>query len=739
MSDEPTYNELALRVRQLEKKLAASKKIKAGDAQHRTELETLFEKAPVVMLIVDRDRRVTSLNAAAAAMTRRQQTAAIGLRGGEALRCIHAYNDPRGCGFSAACETCIIRNTVLNTFATGEDHLSVEAPIPYDAGNETVGMWVLISTTLLQQSQGERVLVCLEDISERKQTEEKMAVYSNIVSSTPDGISFIDEHYRYVTVNKAYETYSGIEKNKIIGRTVADYLGAEAFQRHVKPRFDRCLQGETINYQEWFDFPAQGTRFINVTYFPYRDGRGTITGIVANTRDITEQKQLEIALEENEARLNAVQKLSKVGGWEWNVENESAFWTDELYRIHGLEPQSISPQTNEFIEKSLERYDPSDRPTMLTAFIKCIYEGVPYDLEFPFTKLSGERIWVRTSAKPVLEGDRIAKVIGYTIDISERKQSEIALQASYHAIAIRAEVTQLFLTAPRDQVFADILTLLRDEFASRHGYFGYIDQNGDLLCPSMTWDVWSECQPPQKSIVFPEDRWRGIWGESLRQKRSRRCNSNLAPPAGHVELFNALVVPMIVKDELIGQIALANKSTGYTLEDQQQLESIAEFMAPTLKIFLDKEHAEKALRSHARELEEKNIALKVLLENREEEKRKLTDSILDKFEKLVFPYYERLKTSRDKADIATIVSIVETNTQECLAALDKSFSSIYRAFTPMEIQVADLIKAGKTSKEIAAILHISPRSVFFHRNNIRKKLNIRNQKTNLKTFLASSS
>lgn len=58
-------------------------------------------------------------------------------------------------------------------------------------------------------------------------------------------------------------------------------------------------------------------------------------------------------------------------------------------------------------------------------------------------------------------------------------------------------------------------------------------------------------------------------------------------------------------------------------------------------------------------------------------------------------------------------------------------------FTPAEIQVADLIKAGKTSKDIASVLNISPRSVFFHRNNIRKKLHLHKTNTNLRTFLLS--
>ena len=281
------------------------------------------------------------------------------------------------------------------------------------------------------------------------------------------------------------------------------------------------------------------------------------------------------------------------------------------------------------------------------------------------------------------------------------------------------------------------LLLLRDAFESRHGFFGYMDENGCLVCPSMTHEVWSECRMTEKDLVFPPDKWGGIWGKSLRQRRACLQNGNLHPPMGHVRLRNALVVPLMVDQNLVGQIALANKPAGYSNADLARLESIARFIAPILHIFLERDHAAQELKNQAQKLEERNIALNVLLENRDTDRKDLAEKIRYNFQNMVWPYIDRIKVHRRKEDLQTLLQIVETNIQESLAPLEKHMPSFYPGFTPMEIQVADLIKAGKTSKEIAAMLCISPRSVFFHRNNIRKKLKIDKTKANLRAFLLS--
>jgi two-component system cell cycle sensor histidine kinase/response regulator CckA len=130
------------------------------------------------------------------------------------------------------------------------------------------------------------------------------------------------------------------------------------------------------------------------------------------------------ALRRSEALLNATQRLSKVGGWEWDVEKQTMFWTAEAYRIHDFDPNEIIPGTPEHIEKSLACYEPADRPAILQAFQRCAEHGESYDLEFPFTTAIGRRLWIRTTACPVHDNGRIVSVIGNIMDITEHKKDQ---------------------------------------------------------------------------------------------------------------------------------------------------------------------------------------------------------------------------------------------------------------------------------------------------------------------------
>jgi two-component system, cell cycle sensor histidine kinase and response regulator CckA len=98
---------------------------------------------------------------------------------------------------------------------------------------------------------------------------------------------------RYVLVNNAYEEFSGVNQDDFVGMTVAEYLGSDIFEEKIKANLDKCLNGEIVNYREWFEYPTKGKRFVDITYYPYLDGDRNIGGVIANTRDITEIKHSE--------------------------------------------------------------------------------------------------------------------------------------------------------------------------------------------------------------------------------------------------------------------------------------------------------------------------------------------------------------------------------------------------------------------------------------------------------------
>ena len=149
--------------------------------------------------------------------------------------------------------------------------------------------------------------------------------------------------------------------------------------------------------------------------------------------------------------------------------------------------------------------------------------------------------------------------------------------------------------------------------------------------------------------------------------------------------------------------------------------------------------SQEALIEQKQSLEETNIAMKVLLKQREEDKLELEKKVLNNVKDLVLPYVARLKNSRLNAKDRTLVDIVDTHLQDIISPLLQRFTHAKILLTPQEMQVAALVKDGKTSKEIADVLNVAETTVNFHRKNLRVKFGLRNKRTNLRSYLISIS
>lgn len=156
----------------------------------------------------------------------------------------------------------------------------------------------------------------------------------------------------------------------------------------------------------------------------------------------------------------------------------------------------------------------------------------------------------------------------------------------------------------------------------------------------------------------------------------------------------------------------------------------------------DRKDAEKRLEERRMELEDKsrmledvNTALRVLLKQRDEDKKDLEDRLLSNVRKLVMPYLEKLKRIAGSPDQKACIDILETNLNDIISPFLKNMTALHAELTPREIQIASLIKNGKTSKDIAGLFNVSSRAVEFHRDNLRIKLGIKNKKTNLRSYL----
>ncbi len=151
----------------------------------------------------------------------------------------------------------------------------------------------------------------------------------------------------------------------------------------------------------------------------------------------------------------------------------------------------------------------------------------------------------------------------------------------------------------------------------------------------------------------------------------------------------------------------------------------------------EQKQIEKEMQYYAENLEDANIALRVLMNQKNTDRQGLEEKLQANVNDLVIPYVQKLRKSNLDDRQKNFLNILENHLRDVLSPFVKNFRSSHKNLTPQEIQIVDLIKQGKKTKEIAEILNASVKTVETHRNNIRKKMNLVNAKVNLRSHILS--
>lgn len=171
--------------------------------------------------------------------------------------------------------------------------------------------------------------------------------------------------------------------------------------------------------------------------------------------------------------------------------------------------------------------------------------------------------------------------------------------------------------------------------------------------------------------------------------------------------------------------------------NQMQLEDMVRQRTLRLSREIEKrKQTEEALKEKGTFLQEANTALRSMLDHRHAERRAIEESIYMNIRQFIIPYLDELHDHPDDR-VQVLINIIKSAIDQILTPDANTRFSKYLELTPTEVKVADLIKQGMQSKEIAAFLKIAKSSVDTHRNSIRKKFGLQNRRQNLRVFLNS--
>ncbi len=168
------------------------------------------------------------------------------------------------------------------------------------------------------------------------------------------------------------------------------------------------------------------------------------------------------------------------------------------------------------------------------------------------------------------------------IDITEQRKVEDELDATHEALKLRHQIAEVMLKTTDEGMYKEVLKILLKYLNSGYGYFGYIDQDGNLCHRSLTRGNYSDNRQADDGIIIKRSDWSGMWGKSLFDKQTIIKNTSLKLPFRQNIISNALSVPVMNRDELVGQIVIAERQGEYSNDDAKNLESIAAWIAPVL-------------------------------------------------------------------------------------------------------------------------------------------------------------
>ena len=430
-----------------------------------------------------------------------------------------------------------------------------------------------------------------------------------------------DSQFRITRFNHAFETLTGRRADEVVGKSLEILFSPSLVESSM------ALIKQTTGGERWSaveisirhrDGDIRTLLWNSATIF-MPDGK-TPLATIAQGHDITERQQAEASRQKFAMLADSSSEFIGM----CDLDLQPLYVNPAGLRMVGLPDMAAACRV-----KVPDYFFPEDQQFIATEFFPRVLREGHGDVEIRLRHFqTGEPICVFYNLFSVR--DASGGIVGWATvsrDITERRQTEEAqlqsrraalnmmadaiaardrMEQMSQARAIQARIASIFVTLPNEEMFNEVLKVILEVMRSPFGVFGFIDEAGALVVPTMTRQIWDKCQVPDKTFVFPRATWGGSsWVRAIREKKANYSNAVSAKtPAGHVTVTRHINVPILFQGEVIGHFAVANKETDYTEADLGTLEAIAGQVAPLLSTRLLRERAQASLQKSESRLRE---------------------------------------------------------------------------------------------------------------------------------------
>ena len=544
--------------------------------------------------------------------------------------------------------------------------------------------------------------------SVRLLSEKEQAIQALLSAPTESALLIDPWHGVVLACNDVAARRLGKHAEEMVGLSIFDFLPSEPAAYHKGRGEQVACTGKPLLYSGEIQ-----DRSYDIHMYPVCDPDGNVSSVAVYASDITQRKQLEDGLRASERRFRRFLENLADAAYEADAHGNITYTNRMGEVLSGVPLKDLlgNPFLPLFTKQSQE--------VAIDVYQKTLRGESP---EYELTFTNGKTCQFKNAPLRDEQG-RITGVFGIARDITGRKVIERKLKESEEKYRVLVEHSQQGIAIAQGS--PPRVVFINPAMAKILGYQAN--------------EITSFSAEETQALVHVEDR------EMFFGRFKDRLEGKDLPSPIEVRGIkkDGSTVWLDVSAALISYGGMpAVQGTFIDITDRKQAEEALREAHDELETRVqarttELERISQELEIKRSNLEEMNTALRVLLKKRDEDRTEIEEKIITNIRQLIEPYIEKLTSTNLDEKQKAFVGIIQSNLADITSPFLSNLAPPYLNLTPTEIQIADLIKQGRDTKEIAALMHLSWRTIKTHRRNIRSKLNLQNRKTNLRSYLMS--